>query len=220
MPCLVDAGAQLVVKVCPDTYDSRRHLLDHVHVSPTAKYHVACCSADSGSLVGQRAFGGQCPGKMNFFDAESFCEGHSMHLCSPWEMSAACNTGCQMDQEYVWAAPPQYLVASYGSSCAGGSWAEAGEEDRWADPLEKHEVTCCNMDGTHAERDSEALGGACPGPMNYYQAVARCEDAGMRLCSLAELPLGCKTGCSMDGKLQWTAHIGPGVLTSDFYDAQ
>ena len=64
-------------------------------------------------------------------------------------------------------------------------------------------VSCCAMDGLSGERDSEELGGSCSDLMTFVEAVIFCEAAGMRLCTPAELPVTCGSGCSYDSELVW-----------------
>ena len=69
-------------------------------------------------------------------------------------------------------------------------------------------VTCCEMDGSAAERNSQRLGGACSDLKTFAQAKAFCAAGGMRLCKPSELREGCGPDCGYDSVAVWTTEPG------------
>ena len=66
-------------------------------------------------------------------------------------------------------------------------------------------VSCCEMDGSGGERDTNGLD--CHSPATYDEAVSYCEGAGMRLCTLNEMlsAITEATGCGFDCRYNWVS---------------
>ena len=87
-------------------------------------------------------------------------------------------------------------------------------------------VTCCELDGSGAERNTNGLD--CHSPANYDEAVSYCEGAGMRLCTLDEMldELTGWTGCGFDCKYNWVSTecnvttAAPSASPSEIVDGQ
>ena len=71
-------------------------------------------------------------------------------------------------------------------------------------------VRCCSNDGTTCKTQK----GACPGESTYSEALKKCSDIGMRLCTKAELltEMCCKTGGWCDSHPVWTSTTEQSML--------
>ena len=72
-------------------------------------------------------------------------------------------------------------------------------------------VRCCN-DATPMTCQSDAAGTCFGTAQTWTQADATCAANGLRLCTLAELPSCCGTGCEYDSGLVWTSESCPPPL--------
>jgi len=80
-------------------------------------------------------------------------------------------------------------------------------------------VRCCSMDGLSCT--TSGLPGGCQDDKTFFEAQAICADAGLRLCSEAEVVtrVCCGTGCNFDGHQIWTDEAEAQLrLTSDSGD--
>jgi len=174
--------------------------------SNTALHAVSCCSGSQtdGNLSCSRpnCFQGQ---KMSFTDAAAHCASAAMRLCTAAELQSnvCCGKGCSFDSDMGWTADS--CTAHTGTDgCPSSGTAHS---DVCLDDTALKAVNCCS--GSQSDGNLSCSRPNCfeGQKMSFTDAVAHCESAAMRLCTVAELKTNecCGKGCNFDSDMGWTA---------------
>ena len=190
----------------------------------TEKYAVRCCSdvelegwlqvpgcpVWAASEVGLEL---QCYSKESFAFSDFTCFVSGGRLCTREEITNGCTvgSGCELENHFVWTssvAEPPFLTGQW-RVLGGGT--EASIE---LDLLSDLKVRCCSdvaIPGWLTQPQCTGVWSRAKVPEcsngSFAAAAEICEAAGGRLCTKAEIQLGCTigTGCNFDGQDIWSS---------------
>jgi len=175
---------------------------------------VSCCSLDATSgarpdcNIGRTVIGGGA----TFDEAAAICSNAGYRLCTRTEIEddLTAGLGCSYDGFYNWvntSCEPAYHVIQDGSSASTfleeDCQLETSGQAITVNQDGQYDIytPCCALDGSYGNRTN------CTGGLDFFQAYDLCDDAGLRLCTQAELEADftAGNGCSMDGRYVWTS---------------
>lgn len=202
----------------------------------TETAHVRCCGDDGtcvsqfpGRTVGGAVYAEQgvdywrphsvgetaphsqnCLFDLTFREAEEACALDGKRLCAPHEIERCCGTGCWHNFADVWVAPA--LVGTTVDGCPTDNSnpdEERGDQTGELIPTTEQGLTdtaavrCCSLDGNSC---FSTVNGECNDAKTFLEAQFTCSEAGLRLCTTAEIGDNCcGTGCWYNHFAVWTS---------------